>query len=55
MGLWHKNGSPNLGQSTRPYNNQQKKKRACRIVDFVDGWPLSKTERQWKKEVPRPC
>ena len=28
------NGSPNLGQKTRPYNNQQKKG-ACKIVDFV--------------------
>ena len=22
MGLWHIHGSPNLGQKTRPYNNQ---------------------------------
>ena len=29
------NGSPNLGQKTRPYNNQQKKKRTCKIVDFA--------------------
>ena len=29
------NRSPNLGQKTRPYNNQrQKKKRICKIVDF---------------------
>ena len=27
MGLWHRDGSPNLGQKTRPYNNQQQKKR----------------------------
>ena len=29
--------SPNLGQKTRPYNNQQKKKkkRTCKIVDFA--------------------
>ena len=27
MGRWHTNGSPNLGQKTRPYNNQQKKKK----------------------------
>ena len=26
LGLWHTNGSPNLGQKTRPCNNQQKKK-----------------------------
>ena len=34
MGPWHTNGSPNLGQKTRPYNNQQKKK-TCKIVDFA--------------------
>ena len=34
MGLWHTNGSPNLGQTIRPYNNQQKKK-ICKIIDFV--------------------
>ena len=31
MGLWYTNGSPNHGQKTRPYNNQQKK-RICKIV-----------------------
>ena len=35
MGLWHTHRSPNLGQKTRPYNNQQKKKRICKIVDFA--------------------
>ena len=34
MGLWHTHGSPNLGQKTRLYNNQQKK-RTCQIVDFA--------------------
>ena len=34
-GLWHTHGSPNLGQKTRPYNNQQQKKRICIIVDFA--------------------
>ena len=29
------NGSPNLGQKIRPYNNQQQKKRICKIVDFA--------------------
>ena len=34
MGL--SNWSPNLGQTTRPYNNQQKKKkRICNIVDLA--------------------
>ena len=27
VGLWYKNGSPNLGPKTRSYNNQQKKKK----------------------------
>ena len=35
MGLWHTHGSPNLSQKTRPYNNQQKKKIICQIVDFA--------------------
>ena len=35
MGLWHTNGSPNLGQKTRPYNNQQKKKKISKIVNFA--------------------
>ena len=34
MGLWYINGSPNLGQKTRPYNNQQKK-RIYKIIDFA--------------------
>ncbi len=34
MGLWQTHRSPNLGQKTRPYNNQQKK-RTCKIVDLV--------------------
>ena len=35
MGLWHTDGLPNLGQKTRPYNNQQQKKRIRKIVDFA--------------------
>ena len=36
LGLWHTNVSPNLGQKTRPYNNQQKKKkRTWKIGDFA--------------------
>ena len=33
--IWDTNWSRNLGQTTRPYNNQQKKKRTSRIVDFA--------------------
>ena len=35
MGLWHRDGWPNLGQKTRPNNNQQKKKRIWKIVNFA--------------------
>ena len=41
MGFWHTNGSPNLCQMTRPYNNNKRKKRTCWIVDFAlltDHW-----------------
>ena len=34
MELSHIDGSPNLGQNTRP-NNNNKKKRFCKIVDFA--------------------
>ena len=34
QGFWDTNGSPNLGQTTRLYDKQPKK-RICRIVDFV--------------------
>ena len=33
-GGWHTHGSPNLGQKTRPHNNQQRKI-ICKIVDFA--------------------
>ena len=38
FGTWHTNGSPNPGQKTRPYCNQQQQqqhKRICKIVDFA--------------------
>ena len=35
MGFWHTNESPNISQTTRPYNNQQKKKRTCKTVNFA--------------------
>ena len=34
LGFWDKNGSPNLGQTTRQSDSQQKK-RTYRIVDFA--------------------
>ena len=69
MGFWHTNGSPNLGQKTKPYNNKQKKKKKkkkrerererenlqnCRLC--CPGWSLNKTERKLKEgQVPRQC
>ena len=36
VGLWYTNGSPNLDPETTSYNNQQKKKKKiCKIVDFA--------------------
>ena len=34
MGLWHTHGLPNLGQNTRPYNNQQKEEN-LKIIAFA--------------------
>ena len=37
MGLWYTNRSPDIGQKTRLYNNQQQKekKKICKIVEFA--------------------
>ena len=35
LGFWDTNGSANLGQMAKPYNNQQKKNRTWRIVYFA--------------------
>ena len=35
LGFWETNRSLNLDQTTRPYNNQQKKERTCKIVDIA--------------------
>ena len=60
MGLWHTNGSPNLGQETRSYNNQEKKKKKEKKRkkkekrELAKLWTLlsqqNKTERKWKEE-----
>ena len=51
LGFWYTNGSPNLGQATRPYNNSQKKW-TCKIVDFAvpvdDRVKLKKSEKKDK-------
>ena len=50
MGLWYTNGSPNLGQKTIPYNNQQKKKKICKIVDFAVPADHRIKLKEWEKE-----
>ena len=36
IGLWHTNRTPNLGQKTRPDNDQEKKKKInSKIVNFA--------------------
>ena len=53
MGLWYTNGSPNLRQKTRPYNNPQQKRKSAKLSTLLS---QNKTERMWKeRQVPRPC
>ena len=50
MGHWHTDGLPNLGQKTRPNNNQQKK-RICKIFDFaVTDYDRIKLKESEKKD-----
>ena len=49
LGFSGTNGSPNLGQTTRPSNNQLKKKRTCRTVNFAVSADHNKIERKWKE------
>ena len=50
MGLWHRDGSPNLGQNTRSYKST--KNRTCKILDFAvpanHGIKLEKSEKKGK-------
>ena len=52
LGILDTNGSPNLGQTTRPSNNQQQIRRTSRIVDFAvlaDHWvKLKESEKKDK-------
>ena len=50
MGFWHRNGSPNPSKKTRPYNNQQQKKRICKIVDFAVPADLRINLKEWEKK-----
>ena len=49
MGFWDINGSPNLGQMTRSYCNQQKKKRTLQNCGICcSGGPQSEIKRMWR-------
>ena len=49
LGFWDTNKSPNLGQTTRPRDNQKKKENQPNIGFCHAGRPQSKIERK-KKE-----
>ena len=53
LGFWDTNGSPNLGQTTRPYHNKkEKKKKEDNLPDCgfcCPGWPPNKTAQKWKE------
>ena len=48
--LWHTDRLPNLGQKTRPNNNQQLKKRNCKIVDFAVPTDHRIKLKEWEKK-----
>ena len=48
--LYHKNGSSNLGQKTRPYSNQQKPENLQNCRFSCPGWPQNKTEKSEMKD-----
>ena len=54
--FWDTNGSTNLGQTIRFFNNQQKEKKKKKR-ELAELWTLlSKIERKWKEGlVPGPC
>ena len=51
LGFWDTNRIPNLGQTTKPGDSQQKKKvkkkRTCHIVDFAVLADHNKIKRTW--------
>ena len=49
LGFWDTNGSPNLGQTSRPSDSQQKRKNLLNSGLCRSGWPQSKTERKRKE------
>ena len=60
MGFWDINGSPNLGQTIRPYNKLKKEKEKNEYLPNCGlnypGWPQSRIERKRKEgKVSGPC
>ena len=53
MGFWDTNGSPNLGQTTRPSDSEKKRKKVtCRRMDFdvlADHWVKLKEIKKKEK------
>ena len=49
LGFWHPNGSLNLSQMTKPFNNQPNKENLQNFGLCCPGWPQSKIERKWKE------
>ena len=55
LGFWDTNGLPNLGQTSRPYHNQQKRENLQDCGFCCPSGPQSKIERMRKVEkVSRP-
>ena len=48
-GFWHANGSPNLDQMIKSYNNQQKKENLQNCELCCPSWSQSKIDRNLKK------
>ena len=49
MGFQYTNESLNLGRKTRPYNNQQQKKKICKIVHFAVPADHRIKLKEWEK------
>ena len=49
MGFWDTNGSLNLGQTTKPYNNQLKKRTYRILNSTVPADHRVKLKESWKK------
>ena len=46
LGIWDTNGSPNHGQTTRPYNNPHKKRELAKLWTLLSWQTI---QENWKK------